>query len=91
MVHDARHKLTSGSSFSIPGGDLLLFSGATLQTATFSSTFNVVGTEEINGADTKCVYSISSYGYTEETKIVKTYIYGKMFTNIILCIADRIQ
>ena len=48
-----------------------------MEAATYSSVFNVLGTDDINNADMKCVYNVGGYGYIESSKIVKTYVTGK--------------
>ena len=48
------------------------------ETGVYTSKFSVTGSEEIDGKDVKCSYTVKDYGYTETTKIVKSYVTGEL-------------
>ena len=50
------------------------------ETGVYTSKFSVTGSEEIDGKDVKCSYTVKDYGYTETTKIVKSYVTGELLT-----------
>ncbi|KAL5271418.1 hypothetical protein ACHWQZ_G001906 [Mnemiopsis leidyi] len=46
------------------------------ETGVYSSKFSVTGSEDINGKDVSCSYTVKDYGYSETTRIVQSYVIG---------------
>ena len=53
------------------------FLGMMPETGVYSSKFSVTGSEDINGKDVSCSYTVKEYGYSETTRIVQSYVIGE--------------